>query len=396
VIRQHPIGRQAFQPDVVTPEYAGPFARGGRRQAGKPDVRGAFTLIELLGRTSGSQPDAVTPEAAGQPSRAGRRQAESLTYRGGFTLIELLVVIAIIAILIGLLLPAVQKVREAASRMSCQNNMKQLGLGMHNYQTTNGYFPPGALRAPNTGAVGPFYQKFGVTRNGVRHSYAIFILPYVEQDNLYKLYNLNEDWAAAANDAVRQTRLKVMVCPSTPGGLRTFTRSVDVPSGAGGGTRTITIANGDYAPNNAYSSNLEGAGLVDASVDRNGVLEVNASYSVPEIIDGTSNTILLSEDAGRPDRWQAGKLVALNGQLDGGWADHDNEYIVHGFTADGNTSPGPCHTNCTNNNEVYSFHNGGANHVMADGSVRFISAGMNIREFVKLVTRRGQEVISAN
>src|SRR5262245_38367018 len=218
----------------------------------------------------------------------------SLRARRGFTLIELLVVIAIIAVLIGLLLPAVQKVRESAARMSCQNNLKQLGLGLHNYQATTGYFPPGALRAPNTGTVGPFYTKFGVTRNGVRHSWAIFVLPYVEQDNLYRLYNLNEDWAAAANDEVRQTWLKGMACPSTPGGQRIFSRTVSIPTGAGGGTRTIQIAAGDYAPNNAYSADLEAAGLVDVAVNRGGVLEVNKSWSIPELLDGASNTILLS------------------------------------------------------------------------------------------------------
>jgi type II secretory pathway pseudopilin PulG len=312
-------------------------------------------------------------------------------------LIELLVVIAIIAVLIGLLLPAVQKVREAASRLSCQNNLKQIGLGLHNYQTTNGYFPPGALRTPNSGAIAPFYQKFGVNTNGVRISWAVFVLPYVEQDNLFRQYNINADWADPANDAVRQTNLKVMVCPSTPGGMRTFTRSVaPTTGGVTAAARTLTIANGDYAPNNAYSTALEGAGYVDVSVNPNGILQVNAAWSVPEILDGTSNTILISECAGRPDRWQAGRLISLNGQTDGGWADHDCEYIVHGFTADGNSSPGPCHTNCTNNNEVYSFHNGGANHIMGDGSVRFISASMNIREFVKLVTRSGQEVITVN
>src|SRR5437764_13592747 len=115
--------------------------------------------------------------------------------RRGFTLIELLVVIAIIAVLLGLLLPAVQKVREAAARMSCQNNMKQIGLACHNYQATNGYFPPGALRSPASGAVGPFYQKFGVTANGVNHSWGVFLLPYVEQDNLCKQYNRTRDWA---------------------------------------------------------------------------------------------------------------------------------------------------------------------------------------------------------
>jgi prepilin-type N-terminal cleavage/methylation domain-containing protein/prepilin-type processing-associated H-X9-DG protein len=314
--------------------------------------------------------------------------------RRAFTLIELLVVIAIIAVLIGLLLPAVQKVREAAARMSCQNNMKQLGLGLHNYQSSTGYFPPGALRSPNTGTVTPFYQKFGVTRNGVRHSWSVFVLPYMEQTALHGMYNLNEDWAAAPNDAVRRTTLKMMSCPSTPGGARVFTRSVTIPTGAGGGTRTIEIASGDYGPNNGYDSALETAGLVDVCPNRNGVLDVNLSLSVPEIRDGTSNTLLLSEDAGRPDRWQAGVMTTALGQLDGGWADHDNEYIVHGYNAAGTSSGGPCHTNCTNNNEVYSFHSGGANHVMADGSVRFIRASMDIRQFVKLVTYAGGEVVN--
>jgi len=316
--------------------------------------------------------------------------------RSAFTLIELLVVIAIIAILIGLLLPAVQKVRESAARMSCQNNMKQLGLGLHNYSSANGYFPPGALRAPNTGAVTAFYQKFGVTRNGVRHSWSVFVLPYMEQDNVYRMYNFNEDWAAAANDAVRATPMKMWNCPSTPGGMKTFTRSVSIPTGAGGGTRTITIASGDYAPNNGYDTALETAGLVDVCPNRNGVLDVNVSLSIPEIRDGTSNCLLLSEDAGRPDKWQAGVMTATNGQLDGGWADHDNEYITHGFNAAGTTNPGPCHTNCTNNNEVYSFHNGGANHVFGDGSVRFIRSSMDIRQFVKLLTFAGQEVVTVD
>ena len=130
------------------------------------------------------------------------------------------------------------------------------------------------------------------------------------------------------------------------------------------------------------------------SNNRNGVLQVNAAWSIPEILDGTSNTLLLSEDAGRPARYEAGRVNPAVTQLDGGWADDNNEYITHGFSNDGLTSPGPCHTNCTNNNEVYSFHTGGANHVLADGSVRYIAASMDIRAFVRLLTRAGQDVVT--
>src|SRR5262249_28087959 len=150
-----------------------------------------------------------------------------------------------------------------------------------NFESQRGYFPPGALRSPATGAMTPICVKFGVTTNNVRHSWAIFILPFIEQGNLSALYNLNADWADPANQAVRETVVPIFVCPSTPGGTTRF--NVKTVNGI-----QIRAAPGDYAPNNAYDSALEAAGFVDVTVNRNGVLQVNQTWSIPEILDGTS------------------------------------------------------------------------------------------------------------
>ncbi len=299
--------------------------------------------------------------------------------RPGFTLIELLVVIAIIAILIALLVPAVQKVRSAAAQIQCQNNLKQVGIAMQSFQSQNKRFPPGGISASVSADV---KQRLGISAAGVTHGWAIFILPHLDQGPLYQLYSLNADCTSAANKTARETPVVVLLCPAVPS---SGTARMNV-------TAAATFAAADYAPCNAYSSALETAGYVNTCANRNGILQVNLCVSIPEITDGTSNTFLISEDAGRPDLHRAGRMVSANGQLDGGWADRNAEYIVHGFNAAGTSSPGPCHTNCTNGNEVYSFHHGAANHVFADGSVRSISAAMDIRLFVRLVTRAGEEV----
>jgi prepilin-type processing-associated H-X9-DG protein len=116
---------------------------------------------------------------------------------------------------------------------------------------------------------------------------------------------------------------------------------------------------------------------------------------ITDIVDGTANTILIAEDAGRDQRWQVGRNVSGLSSTGGPWSSAFNRIVVNGSTTDGATRPGPCAINCTNWQEVYSFHTGGANAVFADGSVHFLQAGIDIRILAALVTRAGGEVIPA-
>jgi prepilin-type N-terminal cleavage/methylation domain-containing protein len=300
-----------------------------------------------------------------RPLRPSKRQ--------GFTLVELLVVIAIIAVLIGLLLPAVQKVREAANRMACANNLKQLGLALHSFHDQHQRFPPGQVRGP--------LREAGIT-NAVNHGWGPFILPFIEQQPLYNQYR----WEVSAGDALNlpvvSTQLKIFQCPSAEPN-RVYTAG---PSGKG--------ACGDYAPTWYVDSTLADSSLIDCPASYQGVLQPNHMTCLSQITDGTAQTILLAEDAGRPRRWRAGRPGPDQVVEGGGWTAVNNGIILQGSAPDGTMRPGPCAINCTNQREVYSFHAGGAHAVFADGSVHFLKAGISIRVLARLVTRAGGEVVS--
>jgi prepilin-type N-terminal cleavage/methylation domain-containing protein/prepilin-type processing-associated H-X9-DG protein len=285
--------------------------------------------------------------------------------RNAFTLIELLVVIAIIAVLIGLLLPAVQKVRDAAARSQCQNNLKQLGLGLHNFHGTFGGFPPAHQTVPKV------------------HGWIALTLPYLEQDNLYRRYRQDVNWDDDANDlpanqSTNSAELKVLLCPSAPTGRK------------GTNGRSIT----DYTALNDVQNNAF-TGTRPADSTRRGVLGLNVRRKLTDITDGSSNTLLLVEDAGRNVLWVSGQRVS--GSSGGGaWSNPTGcEITLTGSMADG-TKPGPCAVNCTNNAEVYAFHSGTANVLLADGSVRALRNNIDLQVLAALVTRSGGEVVSSN
>jgi prepilin-type N-terminal cleavage/methylation domain-containing protein/prepilin-type processing-associated H-X9-DG protein len=385
----------------------------------------------------------------------------------GFTLIELLVVIAIIAVLIGLLLPAVQKVREAGNRASCTNNLRQIALATLNFESSRGALPWNAITKNNSqppyipyyaGTV-PTPGQAGGTQG--RCSVLVTILPFVERNSIEPLWTYNVDWADPNFNAKPNGPLtmpfKLYRCPSAPTSdvlvsyaANYITKSPNQndgfapPASPGATVNTLggavypTIATtpsgwtADYAPicqvknkkvsapappgmtvgqpytvlnpNFAPYYQVYAAPAATNVVPSEGAMRQNDLTPIAQITDGTSNTTLYSEDAGRNLQYYANRSsvalgspgTATNGPI---WADSDNRITVTGTDLTGTTNfgTGPCVMNCNNQQgDIYAFHPTGANVAFVDGSVRFLHTSVPAGVLASLVTRRGGEQLPAD
>ncbi len=296
--------------------------------------------------------------------------------RHGFTLVELLVVIAIIGVLIALLLPAVQASREAARRTGCADNLRQLGIGLLNHESVHRKFPT------------------SLTRNTVRRrSWAIHLLPFIEQKTLYDSYDLSLEWHEPPNQPVVSQRLSIFECPSTS------YDHVDNSTVLMQGATSYLTGVADYAPTESVSVRLgpQGANLVDKVGNGPMTRDYAGDCTIRKIKDGTSHTILLAEVINRPLLYQVGKLNAARYVRGAGWADHRTGLILEGAsptTGDVTNTPYRCGINCTNEDEIYSDHPGEAGSLFADGAVHFLRDDLDIRLLARLITSSQDESVA--
>ena len=331
--------------------------------------------------------------------------------RRAFTLIELLVVIAVVSTLIALILPAVQAARSTARRVSCQNNMKQVGLAIYLYVDANGQFPPSKCTYT-------YRIEGNTTISTIGHGLVPFLLPFIEQTTAASQYQFGRNWQNAANREAREVRISILLCPeeepvrfyrSTSSstsiveffcsdyagcdmiwGIRTQLRNLGVDRGTNNKNWRSILASADLGTRNEP--------VVRRTVPTN-VDVLSALYLDPvvplAITDGLSNSMMLFECTGRPKKYDLGKVpgnpditprVPIAGAR---WADNESQFWVHTMCN------GTQMFNCTNHQEIFSLHPGGSNFLYGDGSLRFHIESMSPNAFVSRFTAYAGDTVES-
>lgn len=312
--------------------------------------------------------------------------------RLAFTLVELLVVISIIGVLVGLLLPAVQAAREAARRMQCGNNLRQLSLAFQNYESAYKTLPPSRI-----------------TSGLSQHGFASFLLPMIEQTTVFNTYQFNTPWWDPRTYQAIRSNISTWVCPTTPGN-RTLPTAVEQsryvaipPEGLGNSDYVVTheVMKCFFEANNLPLPVGIARGIP-------GVIDRDRAVKMASVRDGVSNTLLFAETAGRPSLYYVNTQKDMIATKDGwGWADpRAIGTSLEGASSDGRLLNdtdrnfphvsriyGKCSINCTNHSEYYSFHAGAMQISLLDGSTRTLSQTIEAGILGALVTRDNGEIV---